>query len=292
MSFSEIGQQLRAYRMESGLKAEEISARLGISRAALYRYEKGEVIKLETIHRLAELLRISPLTLLGIGVEYYTRPASYAERLRQIEEACDHIIQFFGPLCYLLTSELYDDVLNQILEEHAANTGLDSSANHAATTQLMGIMLARKKNYQARKPSVISILTPTSIQKFLVEGMAPAARISTSSRDRARKLARAEMERVADLMESEPLGLQLGIATKEEPNGPFALFRSGERVSLAINPFPADSLPGTQSGVAMITNAEDAVAAHHHISEHVWPEIMKGSAAARKLRDLIAAVNQ
>ena len=73
MRFNEIGQQLRAYRMESGLKAEEISARLGVSRAALYRYEKGEVIKLDTVQRLAELLKISPLALLGVGVEYYTR---------------------------------------------------------------------------------------------------------------------------------------------------------------------------------------------------------------------------
>ena len=46
MRFTEIGQQLRAYRLESGLRAEEIAARLGVSRAALYRYEKGEVIKL------------------------------------------------------------------------------------------------------------------------------------------------------------------------------------------------------------------------------------------------------
>ena len=56
MRFTEIGQQLRAYRLESGLRAEEIAARLGVSRAALYRYEKGEVIKLDTIKRLAELL--------------------------------------------------------------------------------------------------------------------------------------------------------------------------------------------------------------------------------------------
>ena len=67
MRFTEIGQQLRAYRLESGLRAEEIAARLGVSRAALYRYEKGEVIKLDTIKRLAELLKISPLSLLGIG---------------------------------------------------------------------------------------------------------------------------------------------------------------------------------------------------------------------------------
>ena len=57
MRFTEIGQQLRAYRLESGLRAEEIAARLGVSRAALYRYEKGEVIKLDTIKRLAELLK-------------------------------------------------------------------------------------------------------------------------------------------------------------------------------------------------------------------------------------------
>ena len=68
MRFTEIGQQLRAYRLESGLRAEEIAARLGVSRAALYRYEKGEVIKLDTIKRLAELLKFSPLSLLGILV--------------------------------------------------------------------------------------------------------------------------------------------------------------------------------------------------------------------------------
>jgi transcriptional regulator with XRE-family HTH domain len=33
MKFADIGQQLRAYRMESGMRAEEIAARLGVSRA-------------------------------------------------------------------------------------------------------------------------------------------------------------------------------------------------------------------------------------------------------------------
>ena len=73
MRFDEVGQQLRNYRLESGLKADEIAARLGISRAALYRYEKGEVIKLDTVRRLAEMLQVSPLALLGIGVDYFSR---------------------------------------------------------------------------------------------------------------------------------------------------------------------------------------------------------------------------
>src|SRR5487761_964369 len=108
MRFDEIGHQLRAFRMESGLRAEEIAARLGVSRAALYRYEKGEVIKLDTVKRLAELLKISPLSLLGIGVEYYSRPIGYFERVRQLEETAEQMLLVDGPLCYLTTSPGFD----------------------------------------------------------------------------------------------------------------------------------------------------------------------------------------
>src|SRR5579871_4019951 len=125
MRFSEIGQQLRAYRLESGLRAEEIAARLVVSRAALYRYEKGEVIKLDTIKRLAELLKISPLSLLGIGVEYYTRSVGYFERMRQLEETADQILQVEGPLCYLITSDQYDAVIADAMAEGAAQSGAD-----------------------------------------------------------------------------------------------------------------------------------------------------------------------
>lgn len=287
MSFREVGQQLRAYRLESGLKAEDISARLGISRAALYRYEKGEVIKLETITRLADLLKISPLTLLGIGFEYYAKPISYAERLRQIEETADQILQAYGPACYLLTSELYDTALSQILEEHAAATATDIQLARAEAEQLTSLMQARKKMYLTRKPAVIAILTVSAIRAFLAEGIAPTAQLCANTRDMARRVARDEMERVACLMESEPLGLQLGLVAKNELNGPFTLFRARERASLALNPFPSDSRPDVQSGIAMITNAEDAINAHQRASEQIWPEAVKGSAAAQRVRDLI-----
>lgn len=290
MSFREIGQQLRAYRMESGLKAEDISAQLGISRAALYRYEKGEVIKLETITRLAELLKISPLTLLGIGVEYYAKPVGYAERLRQIEETAEQILQFFGPLCYLLTSEHYDLILRRVLEEHILTSGMDIQAARTTAETVMNIMLARKKNYQIRKPAVIVILTTASIQEFLSEGIAPTAQISVDLRNESRQAARHEMELLANLMENEPIGLQFGVMTKGEPNGPFALFRARDRASLAINPFPADALPSAQSGIAMITNAEDAITLHQHASEQIWPATLKGAAAAQQIRNLITTV--
>jgi transcriptional regulator with XRE-family HTH domain len=289
MRFNEIGQQLRAYRMESGLKAEEISARLGVSRAALYRYEKGEVIKLDTVNRLAELLKISPLTLLGIGVEYYGKPVGYAERLRQIEESSDQILQVHGPLCYLITADSYDSLLAQMLEEHADAQGADRLAARAAAEQLMSVMISRKRMYVARKPSIIAILTAASIQKFLAEGICPLVPASDRLRAAAREMAIREIETVANLMESEPIGLQLGLMAQGEPNGPFTLLRSRDRATLAINPFPCDAPPSLQSGVAMITNAEDAVAAHQRVSEIAWREAVKGSAAAERVRALVAA---
>lgn len=289
MRFNEIGQQLRAYRMESGLKAEEISARLGVSRAALYRYEKGEVIKLDTVNRLAELLKISPLTLLGIGVEYYAKPIGYAERLRQIEETSDQILQVFGPICYLITSDQFDSILAQIFEEHAESLGADRTTARANAEQLMNVMVSRKRMYGSRKPSIIGILTIGSIQKFLAEGIAPAANVSEQLRVAAREVAAREIELVASQMESEPIGLQLGLMARGEPNGPFTLLRSRERATLAINPFPCDAPPNQQSGVAMITSAEDAVAAHQRVSEQAWREAIKGSAAAERVRALVAA---
>ena len=46
---SDIGARLRAFRMGRGLTPEAAAASLGISRAALYRAEKGEIPKIETL---------------------------------------------------------------------------------------------------------------------------------------------------------------------------------------------------------------------------------------------------
>jgi transcriptional regulator with XRE-family HTH domain len=289
MRFSEIGQQLRAYRMESGLKAEEISARLGVSRAALYRYEKGEVIKLDTVNRLAELLKISPLILLGIGVEYYAKPVGYMERIRQIEETSDQILQVYGPICYLISSEHYDNLLIQIFEEAAETSGAERGMARAAAEQLLGVMTARKRMYISRKPSIIAVLTIGSIERFLAGGVAANAPVSDRLRAAAREVASREVEHIADLMESEPIGLQLGLMASGEPNGNFALLRSRERATLAVNPFPTDALPSAQTGIAMITGAEDAVAAHQRVAEITWREAIKGAAAATRVRELLTA---
>ncbi len=289
MRFTEIGQQLRAYRLESGLRAEEIAARLGVSRAALYRYEKGEVIKLDTIKRLAELLKISPLSLLGIGVEYYNRPIGYLERMRQLEETADQILLMHGPVCYLTTSDGYDAALGEAFEEASELAGADRTAIRATTEQMLGIMTARKRMYTLRRPGIICMIAISRLQQFLEGGIAAGIALSERARRLCRQVAIAEVENIASLMEAEPMGLQFGLLPMTEPTGGFKILRARDRASLAVNPFRTDAHPASPSGVAMITGADEAIAAHQRVAEAQWREALKGAPAAARVRQLIAA---
>ena len=289
MRFTEIGQQLRAYRLESGLRAEEIAARLGVSRAALYRYEKGEVIKLDTIKRLAELLKISPLSLLGIGVEYYSRPIGYAERIRQVEETTDQILQLAGPLCYLTTSDAYDATMAAVFDDATEQAGDERVAMRSQSEQLMGIMVARKRMYAMRRPGIIAMTSVALVQDLLKSGIAGGIRVSDRLRRICRDIAVKEIENVANLMETEPMGLQFGLIAGVEPSASFKILRARDRVSLAINPFRPDTHPGAHTGVAMITGADEAVAAHQRVAEANWRDALKGPAGATRLRQLIGA---
>ncbi len=289
MRFTEIGQQLRAYRLESGLRAEEIAARLGVSRAALYRYEKGEVIKLDTIKRLAELLKISPLSLLGIGVEYYNRPIGYLERMRQLEETADQLLQLHGPICYLTTSDSFDAALAEAFDEANEQSGGDRAAIRATTEQVLGIMAARKRMYGMRRPGIICMIPVSRLQQFLEGGIAAGMPLSDRARRMCRQVAAAEVENIANLMEAEPMGLQFGLLPVTEPTGGFKILRARDRASLAVNPFRIDSNPTSPSGVAMITGADEAIAAHQRVAEAQWREALKGAAAAARVRQLIAA---
>ena len=115
--FDDIGDRLKAFRLGSGLSAEEIAKRIGVSRTALYRLEKGELVKIDTLERLSELLDVSVPTLLGVGVEYIGSAVSFFERLRQIEEASEHITVLAGSISYLLASEEFHGVLAEVLAE-------------------------------------------------------------------------------------------------------------------------------------------------------------------------------
>ncbi|MFT8719785.1 helix-turn-helix domain-containing protein [Acetobacter sp.] len=280
MRLSEIGQQLRAFRLESGMRADEIAARLGVSRAALYRYEKGEVIKLDTVQRLAELLKVSPLTLLGIGVEYYSRPISFFERVRQVEEEADQILQIIDPVAYLVTSPDYDSVLFRAIVEQTTDTAL--------IKQHQEIFAARKESYRLRRPTMITMLSEQSVERFLQKGVGDAIPMSEELRTEARKVAAMEIGRIVEMIESGPIGLQFSLLADVESTTSCILMRGRERMMLAINPFRCDTSPVATTGVSLVTSAPEAVNAHQRVIEVLWAESLKGKEAAERLRNLLA----
>ncbi len=288
MRFVDIGQQLRAYRLESGLRAEEIAARLGVSRAALYRYEKGEVIKLDTIRRLAELLKISPLSLLGIGVEYFSRPVAFQERLRQVEEQADQILLVGGAICYQTTTDAFDGALAEAWTE-AADAAPDRAAARAATDQMLGLLVARKKLHQSRRSTIIGILDEAALTRMLQHGVAAGVPVPERTRQRCLAAARVEAEAIAAMMDSVPIGLQLGLASGVEPAGCFMVLRGRDRAHVVGAPFPADTPPQAGIGVASLTAADEAVAVHQRVAEAAWRDALKGAAAAERVRALIRA---
>ena len=288
MRFTEIGQQLRAYRLESGLRAEEIAARLGVSRAALYRYEKGEVIKLDTIQRLAELLKISPLSLLGIGVEYYNRPVGFQERARQAEETADQILMIAGPVSYLTTLDSFDQALGAAYEESLGQSGTDRPAARAAADQILGILAARKRAFGIRKPNIIAMIPAADLRTFLTAGIAASIPLPERTRRLCREMAALEAENIAQMMDAEPMGLQFGLLPAAAPSGAFMITRARDRALLMVNPFPTDIHPAAAPGVAMVTAADEAIAAHQRVAETYWKEALKGSTAATAVRAMVA----
>jgi len=287
MRSDEIGQQLRTYRLESGLKAYEIAARLGISRAALYRYEKGEVIKLDTVRRLAEMLQVSPFALLGIGVDYFSRIASFLERLRHIEEEADSQLQLGGAFSFALTSEGFPQILRSLWVE-AANMAQDRAAARGAVDQCLTLLAQRRLILEQRRPSIIAMLSEAAIRRLLADGICAGLPLSERSRADARAAAVTEAENLANQMEQAPLGVQIGLLPEPEPINQAIILRNRERGFVVANPFPADSHPGWAQGIVSITSADDALAVHQCVAEACWRQARKGMAAAQRLRILIA----
>jgi hypothetical protein len=133
------------------------------------------------------------------------------------------------------------------------------------------------------------MISVPSIKRFLEVGIGGDLQLSDRMRRLCRDVAAEEVTNIATLMEAEPMGLQFGLMTTTTPSSTFKLLRSRDHASLAVNPFRPDSHPAAESGVAMITGADDAIAAHQRVAEATWREATKGPAAANRVRQLLAA---
>lgn len=286
--FEEIGNRLKAFRLGSGLSADEIAARIGISRTALYRFEKGEVAKIDTLEKLSELLDVSVPTLLGVGVEYIASAVSFFERLRQIEEESEHIIVLAGPVSFLLASPTFDETLPDVLAESVPDEAVDRDRALALVAELMPILAQRKETYRRRQPGILNLISGAEIDRFLRNGLVGRLDLPDGLRRERRKRARAEAEHLIGLMEEEPIGVQIGVVPGTLPHASFQIFRQPDRKMLALSPFRLGEQPNVHGGIAMITSAPEALSLHERTVRDMWRRALKGPAAAEFMRGLIA----
>lgn len=286
LRFDDIGNRLKAFRLGSGLSAEEIAQKLGISRTALYRFEKGEVAKIETLENLADLLQVSVPTLLGVGVEYIASAVSYFERMRQIEETAEHIIVLAGPISYVLSSDPFDSTLGEVLHESVPDAGKSEHAL-AQIGELMEVLRQRKETYRRRQPAIVNLISASEMERFLRNGLVGRLDLPEKLRRERRALARAEAEHFTALMENEPIGVQIGIVLDTLPHTSFQIFRQPDRQILALSPFRLGEEPNIRVGVAMITSAPEALALHEKMARDLWASALKGPAAVRFMRAMM-----
>jgi transcriptional regulator with XRE-family HTH domain len=287
LRFDDIGNRLKAFRLASGLSADEIANRLGISRTALYRFEKGELAKIETLEKLAELLGVSVPTLLGVGVEYVASAVAYFERMRQIEETSEHIIVLAGPISYLLASDAFDPTLDEMLRESIPEKMDGRKRALAQVDEIMNVLRQRKEGYRRRQPGIVNLIAASEMERFVRNGLVGRFDLPDKVLAERRALARAEAEHFTTLMADEPIGVQIGIVPDTLPHTSFQIFRQPDRQILALSPFRLGEQPNVRVGVAMITSAPEALALHDKMAKELWQRALKGPAAVRFMRELV-----
>lgn len=285
--YQALGDRLRAYRLGAGLLAEDVAERLGVSRAVVYRMEKGEIVKIDTLERLAGLLGTSMASLLGVEVEYHASALGLMERMRQLEQSSDRIVSHFEPISLLLTSDRYLGHLREMLLE-AGPRDADPAPRLDDVEAILRILQERKAFFGKRRPHIVSLIGLRELERFLHTGL--VGRVDLPAPVRAARIgaARHEVARIAELMESEPIDVQIGLIDDAMPASTFQVFSGPGHAVLAVSPFRFGELPNIRNGIATVTASPEAVRMYREMIERLWKQAYKGPAGAARLRRLLA----
>lgn len=284
IDFRSIGERLRAYRLGASLRAETVAGQLGVSRAAVYRMEKGEIVKIETLERLARILGATLASLLGVGTEYYTSPVAYIERMRQLETDATRIMAHFEPISFLLTSDQYDAYLGKMLEE------ADPGGDAARIAAVMKLLQERKRAFARRRPPITSLIGLREIERFVHFGLVGRIDLPPAVRMERSLAARREVERIILLLQTHPQDMQIGIIDGSMPNATFQVFERPGGTSVAVSPFRFGELPNISTGIAQVTSDPEAVSLYTKMVEDLWQRAYKGQEAADLLAGMLKVV--
>ncbi|MBE9640045.1 helix-turn-helix domain-containing protein [Salipiger mangrovisoli] len=282
-AFPDIGDRLRTYRIASGRSVDDLAARLGVSRAAVYRYEKGDVVKIETVQKLANLLHVPMTALLGIDIEFVSDGIVFFERVRQIEARALSAVIVFGPIAYMLTSDEYDVVLREALSETFPDI---STGVELRLDQLLTSLRGRKETFRARRMGLVSISSVPEIERFLATGLVARSNVSAHVTKARRGHAVREVRHIARMLRTPEMGVQIGVLTEGLPVSGFQIIREMDRSRVVNSPFRVVDIPNVRYGVASIIDMEHVVQMHEDIANRLWTSALTGEPAARLLEDL------
>jgi transcriptional regulator with XRE-family HTH domain len=284
--FLAIGERLRAYRLARGLRSDDIAERLAISRAAVYNLERGEIVKIETLERLAALLEVTLPNLLGVESEYHDSAVSYFERMRQLESRSTRILANFGPISMLLTSDTYAQYLGEMLDESVPDNLRDENSLRI-NSEVLKILHARRHAYEQERPSILSLIGLRQVEQFLHHGLVGRLGLPSGTQLERKLAARKEVAHMIEVLNSDPIGVQAGIVTDNLPSETFQIFEEPGIQHVAVSPFRLGELPNVRTGIATITTSYDAVAMYRGLIERLWAGAAKGRDGARLLQELL-----
>ena len=286
IDYQALGDRLRAYRIGASLLAEDVAEQLGVSRAVVYRMEKGEIVKIETLERLARLLGTSMASLLGVEVEYYGTVLGLMERMRQLEQSSERIISHFEPISLLLTSDNDLRHLREMLLE-AAPRGGAKGPRPADIEQMLRILAERKAFFESRRPHIVSLVGLREIERFVHTGLVGRLDLPEAVHAERIQAARSEVLRMAELMESEPLHVRIGVVDDAMPAATFQVFSGPRHAVVAVSPFRFGELPNVRNGIGTVTASPEAVAMYEEMIDRLWKAAYKGRSGAQQLRRLL-----
>lgn len=284
LGFGDVGKRLREHRAAARLTVDEVAARVGVSRALLYRYESGDIVKLATLEKLAGIYGTSAAALVGLDNEYLTSGHAFFERITRLEEEADHITTVFGPLVYVLTSDAYEQSLTQALSD----PGEDGDAFSGPEAQrLIRTLRRRKEVFRRRSPSLVNIVPVAEIERYLGVGLSSHGDLPAAERAARRRAAAREMEHLAQLIATPPMGIQIALTRRPLPTSGFQMLRTGARRILVHSPFRIGYPLNLRYGVAMITEDEVALRLHESLAARLWETALTGAKAVDEIQKLL-----
>jgi transcriptional regulator with XRE-family HTH domain len=291
IKFDDIGKRLRAYRFGKNLTAAEVAERVGVSRAAVYRLEKGELVKIETLEKLSSLLDVSLPSLMGVGVEYYNSSIAFLERLRQLEETATHVLANYSPVSIQLMSDDYLEYLRLMLLETLSL--VQPAPGDAADTvdRILQILGERRAVAAKRHTPIVSIVNVHDVERFLRYGLVGRFDLPPDVVKERRQAARGEIEHFIRMLHRPPLGTQMGIVEGMASAQTFHVFEKCNGSAVSLSPYRLGDHPNITSGIAMITSAPEAVRLFKDTIIRLWEVAHKGESGARILRSILNRVD-